>query len=131
MIKIIEKEIKIKKYDVEPKVTTLYYVDKYSENVKKIENCLFKKATPIAWGASDANEYRFVYENKGGSLHVRADIKTGVVKDYSEYFFDYEQAVSIHKKLRFDFLKDKIDGLKEYQQELEELENFDKKGGKV
>lgn len=130
MIKIIEKEVKIKEYDVEPKVTTLYYIDKYIKDVKKIENCVFKNATPIGWGASDANEYRLEYKSNECYLPVRVDIKTGIVKEESYHFFDYEQALSIHKKLRIEYLKDRIKVLKKYQKELEELKNFEKKGGK-
>lgn len=132
MIKIIEKEVKIKEYDVEPKVVTLYYVDKYRKDVVTFENCVFKNATPVVYGASSSSEYRLEYENKELytyiNIYIRVDIKTGIVKDYSDYFFDYEQAVRVHRKLRVEFLKDRIEGWKKYQKELEELENFEKKG---
>jgi hypothetical protein len=128
MIKIIEKEVKIvKEYDVEPKVVTLYYANELNKDIVEYKNCIFKEATPVVW---NANECLLKYENGTLFRNVIIDIKTGIVKDYSEYFFDYEQAVSIHKKLRIEFLRDRIDGLKEYQkelkkhqQELEELEN--------
>jgi hypothetical protein len=135
MIKIIEKEVKIvKEYDVEPKVVTLYYANAYNKNVIKYKNCVFKTASPVGWGANDANEYWLKYENNKYYLYVKVDITTGKVKDYSEYFFDYEQAVSIYKKLRIklmqtlkDRIEDRIKLLEEDRKELEKLENFEKK----
>lgn len=120
MIKIIKKQ-GVTEYDVEPKVSTLYYVDKYNKDVIKVENCVFKNAMMVPGAENDANEYWLEYENKELYIYIRVDT-TGKVNDDSEYFFDYEQAVSIYKKLRIEFLKDKIDGLKKYQKELKEYQ---------
>jgi hypothetical protein len=149
MIKIIEKKVEVVRvYDVEPKIATLYYVNPLDKDIVEYKNCVFKEATPVIYGTSDANKYRLVYENGTLFRNVIIDITTGKVKDDSEYFFDEAKAESIHKKLRIEYLKNridclkeyqqeikclknKIDGLKKYQKELEELENFEKKGGKV
>lgn len=122
MIKIIEKEVKIKEYDIEPKVATLYYVDKYRKDIVTFENCVFQKALPIVYGASSSSEYRLEYKNKELHIYIRVNIKTGIVKDYNEYFFDYEQAVKMHRKRRMEFLNGEVTRLKKYQKELEELE---------
>jgi hypothetical protein len=123
MIKIIEKEVKIKEYDVEPKVTTLYYVDRYNKDVIKVENCVFQNAMLASLDASDDNYYWLEYKNKELYIYVGVDITTGKVNDDSFTFFDYEQAVKIHKERRIEFLKDSIDGLKEYQKELKRLKD--------
>jgi hypothetical protein len=131
MIKIIKKQVEevVTEYSVEPKIDTLYYVDKYNENVIEYKNCIFKTTSHII-----ANDYLLEYENDEYYIRVTVDITTGIVKDYSDYFFDYEQAVKIYRERRMEFLKDRIDDLKEYQKELkkhqqalEELENFEKK----
>jgi hypothetical protein len=135
MLKIKANKVEdVTEYDVEPKIATLYYVDRYRKGVIKVENCIFKEATPVVYGASDAKVYRLSYENGTLFRDVIIDITTGVVKEKSYHFFDYEQAVSIYKKLRIEYLKNIIDGLKDavarlkkYQKELKELENFEKK----
>lgn len=119
MIKIIKG---VTEYNVEPKVATLYYVDRYNKDVVKIENCIFENASPVVWGASDANDYLLKYDIDEDYAHVRVDITTGKVKDDGYTFFDYEQAVRVHKARRMEFLKGEVARLKEYQKELKELE---------
>lgn len=134
MIKIKANKVEdVTEYDVEPKVVTLYYAGKYNKNVIEYKNCIFKTASHII-----ANDYLLEYENNGNGLLFSVDITTGIVNNFNEYFLDYEQAVKIHRERRIKFLKSRINTIEnriifleeEDRKELEELENFEKKGDK-
>jgi hypothetical protein len=100
--------IKTKKIDIAPKIATLYCVRPDNKEVIEHKNCVLVKECHIVFNGL---EYKDTY---GFSRIVIIDKTTKNVKKNSPYFFDYEEARSMHKEKRILYLKIKIEHFKKF-----------------
>ena len=114
MIKIIEKEVAIKLV-VEPEITTLYYTYPNQEDVIEIPNVRF---TDVKLFGGD---YIISYSNEQVLYYVILDKETKEVSDFSECFYDLEDAKKRHRIKRIEYCKKSIAS---YKKSLKEVKKF-------
>jgi hypothetical protein len=109
--------LKTKKIDIAPKIATLYCVRPDNKEVIEHKNCVLVNECYWDWGKNFIffeTEYLLEYEDTYGYIKsVTIDKYTKTVKKNSLCFFDYEEAVAIHKEKRILYLKIQIEQFKQ------------------
>ena len=114
MIQIVEKEVAIKLV-VEPEITTLYYTYPNQEDVIEIPNVRFTDVKLFG------RDYIISYSNEQVLYYVILDKETKEVSDFSECFYDLEDAKKRHRIKRIEYCKKSIAS---YKKSLKEAKKF-------